>query len=550
MREFSGGGIDTLELSLFTTDLTVDVSGSTSSVVRVGASNRVVAVGAAQFENVTSGSGDDVITGNSSGNEIFGGSGDDTMIGLAGNDVYLFGDDHRSQDDTIIEAAAGGTDRLDLSAVPDQLFGSGSSVVEIDLGSGFAVFASTFITFDPGSIENAAGSLGTDIIRGSDGPNRLTGGDGDDELSGGFGNDVLDGGEGDDIYRFETLLRVGGGTGAVPETEMIFDSGGRDQIRFSGLSVDDAINLSVDLNFDATDLMIASHASTTAGGFRRVSVGNLFTRIEDVVGSAGNDIILGDDFANTLSGGAGNDVLRGGRGSDILDAGPGVDDLDGGRDRDVLRADSGRNRLAGGPGDDIYSFQTLFGSIDADNILVEYPASVIDGLLVDGGRDTIVLPRFVGAFSLANFDSEGTIDPPELIPGYSSGANRITFDLLGDGTRDGSQFENLISDSTTALFTGNDSDNLIYGGRAIVGGGGNDVLIGRSGVDTIAGEDGDDLIIGGEVQFFPPTFDPDRTELMKRLSLIQQEWNRLIPVADRIDARSFRESANRHSMHA
>ncbi|TWU15165.1 dockerin type I domain-containing protein [Allorhodopirellula heiligendammensis] len=536
VREFAGGGDDTLELSSFTNDLTIDISGANSNVVRFGTTTRVVATGATQFENVVGGSGDDSITGNAADNSIFGGPGDDTMIGLAGNDVYRFGDDHTSQDDTILEAAGGGVDRLDLSDVPDQLFGGGSSIVDIDLAAGFAVYSSTSIIFDAASIEDAAGSRGTDIIRGSDGDNHLFGGDGDDELYGGFGNDVLDGGDGNDSYRFDTLRRFSGGTGAVPEVETILDSGGRDEIVFSSLSAADAVDLLVNLNFDETDLVIASHGSTTAGGSRTVFVGDLSTRIEDVRGSIGDDTILGDDFANELSGGSGNDLLRGGRGDDVLDAGSGDDDLDGGRDRDVLFGSAGRNRLAGGPGDDTYIFQKLFGSVDADNILVEYPASVMDGSLVDGGSDTIVLPTFVNTFSLANFAAAGTADPPELVPGFSSGANRITFDLIGDGIRDGSQFENLISDSAVAFLTGNASDNLIYGGQILFGGNGNDVLIGRSGSDTIAGGSDDDLIIGGDVRFFPPTFDSNRTELMKRLLLIQQEWNRDIPVSERIAA--------------
>ncbi|HSV36773.1 MAG TPA: DUF4214 domain-containing protein [Ramlibacter sp.] len=47
--------------------------------------------------------------------------------------------------------------------------------------------------------------------------------------------------------------------------------------------------------------------------------------IEGAVGSAYDDVLLGNDLANYLAGGAGSDVLAGGAGSDTLDGGAGTD---------------------------------------------------------------------------------------------------------------------------------------------------------------------------------------------------------------------------------
>jgi Ca2+-binding RTX toxin-like protein len=50
--------------------------------------------------------------------------------------------------------------------------------------------------------------------------------------------------------------------------------------------------------------------------------------IENVTGSAFNDLLVGSSAANTLSGGAGNDILRGGAGGDTLNGGDGIDTAD------------------------------------------------------------------------------------------------------------------------------------------------------------------------------------------------------------------------------
>ncbi|MDY6949779.1 MAG: sulfatase-like hydrolase/transferase, partial [Pseudomonadota bacterium] len=57
--------------------------------------------------------------------------------------------------------------------------------------------------------------------------------------------------------------------------------------------------------------------------------------------------------------------------------------------------------------------------------------------------------------------------------------------------------ERLIGLDTEAAITGNDLDNVIYGGQSMWGGAGNDVLYGRNGDDYMVGGTGDDLLNGG-----------------------------------------------------
>jgi Ca2+-binding RTX toxin-like protein len=47
--------------------------------------------------------------------------------------------------------------------------------------------------------------------------------------------------------------------------------------------------------------------------------------IENAVGGAANDVLIGNEADNVLDGGAGNDTLQGNQGNDSLDGGPGID---------------------------------------------------------------------------------------------------------------------------------------------------------------------------------------------------------------------------------
>jgi serralysin len=105
----------------------------------------------------------------------------------------------------------------------------------------------------------------------------------------------------------------------------IWDAGGIDTIAADGAG--DNANI---------DLRPAPLTGANAGGFIS-SVNDIFggftiangVTIENAVGGAGNDLIIGNDCANVLEGGAGNDTLLGMSGNDILVGGDGGDRLDG-----------------------------------------------------------------------------------------------------------------------------------------------------------------------------------------------------------------------------
>ena len=68
--------------------------------------------------------------------------------------------------------------------------------------------------------------------------------------------------------------------------------------------------------------------------------------VDNVDGTAGNDVIFGGANADRLFGLAGNDDLRGGAGNDVLSGGAG---------NDVLRDGLGNDYMAGGAGNDVYT---------------------------------------------------------------------------------------------------------------------------------------------------------------------------------------------------
>ncbi len=81
-----------------------------------------------------------------------------------------------------------------------------------------------------------------------------------------------------------------------------------------------------------------------------------------ILGLGGNDVIAGDNQADCLDGGPGNDLLTGANGKDVVVGGPGndllfgdngVDLLYGGDGDDELHGDNGDDRVDGGPGVDV-----------------------------------------------------------------------------------------------------------------------------------------------------------------------------------------------------
>ncbi len=198
--EGSGGGIDTLDFSAVTADVTVNLVIKTLQPAHLD--RGIILESSLQFENVKGGSGNDILAGNSASNllqgnsgddQLTGGSGDDILIGGKGNDTYVFRTSIASEVDTLSEGFNSGIDTLDFTPL--------TTSVVVNLGSSLLqqVHLNRKIKFNSAlQFENVKGGSGNDILAGNSVSNLLQGNSGDDQLTGGSGDDILIGGKGND----------------------------------------------------------------------------------------------------------------------------------------------------------------------------------------------------------------------------------------------------------------------------------------------------------------------------------------------------------------
>ncbi len=207
----SGGGLDTLDFTLTTTQIiSVDLSQPALQVVTVANQSLILGSGTT-IENVKGGSLGDVLTGNTLANTLTGNAGNDTLNGLDGddllignagndilngglhNDVYQFDVDAVLGSDTINDPA--GVDALDFA-----LSTTVGITLDLTVNSVQALHATNMsLTLPVGTvIETVLGTAKNDTILGNDADNILVGNAGNDVLLGGAGRDILIGGLGAD----------------------------------------------------------------------------------------------------------------------------------------------------------------------------------------------------------------------------------------------------------------------------------------------------------------------------------------------------------------
>ncbi len=473
-----GDGSDTASYASTTVGVDVRIFSSTTGN---GAAGDVIS----SIENVTGGSANDYIVGDVFSNVLKGGAGDDQLRGGGSADT--------------LEGGAG-ADILDGGNGSDTAsYADSTAGVNVRLYGG-GIAANNDAAGDVlSNIENLAGSSANDylagdgqdnVLTGNAGNDQLRGGTGDDTLIGGAGADILDGGSGSDTASYASAttgvnVRLYGGgiasngdaagdvlsnlenlTGGSANDYLAGDgldnvltgNDGNDQLR--GGTGDDILvgGSGADVLVGGSGTDTASYATDTAGVDVRLfdlsasggeAAGDTISGIENVIGGAGNDYLVGDIFANALTGGDGNDQLRGGTGDDEL-RGEAADD--------VLFGHSGFDRIFGGDGDD----------------LIEGGSS---GDAMDGGAGTDTL----------NYSASSAGVTVSLGAGTASGG-----DAAGDGF---ANFENLFGSANADVLTGDGGANFLRGrdgADVLSGGGGDDRLDGGLGADTLTGGAGAD----------------------------------------------------------
>ncbi len=352
----------------------------------------------------TGDSGEDTILGLNGGDILNGAAGDDTIYGGDGNDILTGG--------TGADSLYGG------SGIDTASYFAEDHKVDADLESDSAWVNGVKDTLD--GIENLTGTEFSDVLKGNALANTLAGNFGADTLWGRGGNDKLYGGAANDSL-------IGGEGG-----DLLDGGSGRDKALyvFSGEGV--IVNL------------------VTGTGLGGEAQNDTLISIEDVDGSAHDDIITGNSLDNTIMGYGGNDTLSGGRGNDELMGGDGNDIINGGMGNDIIYATAGEDSYNGGGG---------FG----------YDSDTLSYMMSDGGVD----------IDLQNNSASGGFADDHTIVSIEN----LFGSVHGDTLR-GNGFGN-----TLRGYVGDDEIN---------GRGGADMLHGEHGNDEIKGGDGDDVIIGGE----------------------------------------------------
>ncbi len=187
--------------------------------------------------------------------------------------------------------------------------------------------------------------------------------------------------DGDDVYKFDSTN--------FNTVQTIWDGGGSDTLDFSALPANNVYSFDMNQGKPLTaksalgDLSYYLQLSQLSPGvpdrlYTTETFGTYIAfgaDIENLVGSSGNDQVLGNELANSILGSAGTDTISGGRQSDSLDGGEGGDYIYGDKGMDVLTGGGGADLLRGGRGND-----TIITGVGIDGIVLQ----------PDGGTDTIV----------------------------------------------------------------------------------------------------------------------------------------------------------------
>jgi large repetitive protein len=195
-----GLGIDTASYAASNLAVTVNLltnvnagghaaGDSISGVENVTGSNFADSITGDALDNILLGGLlNDTLTGGDGNDTLDGGTGNDSLVGGLGNDVFLVD----SATDTIVEAAAAGTDEI-RTTLTTQTIAALTNIENLSF-TGAGNFSGTGNT----AANSITGGTGADTLTGSDGNDTLIGGVGNDSLLGGNDNDLMIGGQGAD----------------------------------------------------------------------------------------------------------------------------------------------------------------------------------------------------------------------------------------------------------------------------------------------------------------------------------------------------------------
>jgi len=497
---FDGGlGSDLLSFNGYGQAVTVNLA--TGTAITTSGTSTIVNV-----EDVEGTRFNDTLTGNSGANQLQGFAGDDRLDGGTGIDTAVYLDAAAAVNVSLVTGTATGGSGSDTLISIERVVGSrfndtlvGSSGNEsflggfgndsIDGGAGFdtveynLVGSAVTVNLISGTtsggagidsltrVEGIIGSLFGDTLTGNAEVNHIFAGNGNDVVRGGAGNDLIYGEAGNDTLAGDAgndLIEGGAGSG--------------DTVDYSQAAAAVTVNL------------VSQVAQNTVGAGTDTIHG-----VENVTGSAFNDLITGNEFDNIVTAGAGNDTIVGGLGNDTLNGGAGIDSVNYAAATagvKVSLAIATAQATVGAGNDTIAGIETLNGSAFDDMFTGDAGANVLTG---NAGNDT--LQGGLGNDTLSGGLGLDTASYAEATAGVTVNLALTTAqNTIGAGTDILSTLENLTGSAFGDSLTGSSLANLIAGGNggdAIDGGSGNDIVDGGTDNDMLKGGAGDDLITGG-----------------------------------------------------
>lgn len=496
------------------------------------------------FESAASslegGEGNDTISGGQRNDTLKGDAGDDTLRGLAGNDSLFGGLGNDLLDggwgDNTLDGGAG-NDTVsytayfeDIPAVPgisakqtaptpyepgrgitvdltkggnndesgeDLVSWTGSATIELKDADGGKITRTDSLS----RIENVIGSSFDDMITGDSGNNILMGGKGNDTLEGRAGADHFDGGideKNTDVDAAKTAdINTNHGTDTVSYAHAAPMDGapvsGEDTSKLAGVYatlLNNRVEDPADSNLAGNkDFRIHEDSRDISDKFTQKgeAEGDTFVRINNLIGSAYNDYLIGDTEINRLEGGKGNDTLEGYGGADVLDGGEGNNTASYAHAPNAARLPEG-------------STSTTFTVTNLLSQLTTSPNPGWSRWWTNAVTDTEQSKAGL-MVSLRNDDTlGGSVDRT----GHAAGDTFVMDSITGMSTIQnliGSKYNDVLIDAdrytyyTDAAAYSSLDDKLKPTASSLAGGSGNDTIYGGIGGDTLDGGKGDDRLV-------------------------------------------------------